>query len=1196
MSAIVRKVAFSLPSLIVAGLVAAYLLFAWLGFEPLTRWLAPKIVADKSAHRLTIERARFDPFRLTVQLGGVKLTEPDDKPLLAFEDLLIDFQLASVFKRAYTFKEVRLSAPDVRIEIDNGGRLNWMRLVDAFAGPPGEKAEGEGGLPRLLIEHAVLHKGRVDFQDQRFGGGIRGAAEPLDLELNDLSTLPQDKGDHVVSVRTSFGAQVRWKGEFGLNPLVAHGDVAVDELQLARIWPYLRRPLQIAPPEGLVKLTFAYRVGHEQGRLAAHVEQMAIDLQAMTLRGQNDSDATLVLDRVALSGGRFDVMQRTGSLDAIEISGGRIALERSADGQLNVQQWLPPAGGAGAATPAPDSTATSDATWRFAVGRVALDGVSCRVLDQTFAAPLAVDVGRVQAGFKADVEILPSGSKVKVDDVAVNVSLLRLGSAAQKSPLLEVDQLTLQGGRVDLAGQSAALGKVALRGARMGLTRDARGELSLQSALRIAKARPAAAPADAPAAAAAPWRYRVDSIEADGVQVALRDESVQPAFALTLQHIEAEARGLSDDAKAALPVRLRLQVKEGGRFEAHGNVVRAAPSADLRVKLDDMSLEPAQPLIAQATNLTLAGGRVSSAGRVRMQGDKVRYDGAFAVRDLLLNEADSDERFLAWKSLGTNRLAVTTQALEIDELRVVGLGAKLLIAKDRSINVSRIIKKRAGTDEAPAAKAAQVASRPAAPPPYRVKIARVRVSEGDVDFADLSLALPFGARIHGLNGEMVGLSNQPGGAAQLEFEGRVDEYGLSRAAGQINLFDPTAFTDIRVIFQNVEMTRLTPYSATFAGRKIASGKLSLDLEYKVKERQLQGENQVVMDELTLGERVDSPGAPNLPLDLALAILQDENGKIDLGLPVSGNLDDPQFSYGGIIWKAIVNVLTKVVTAPFRALGALFGSGDEQTAKVVFDAGEADLLPPEREKLKKLAQAVAKRPRLSVAVNAAFDPGADRDALKAANLRRALAVQMGRELKAGDEAGPVSTRDPQARAAIEALYVKRFGAPALESIQAKYAQANPAPPPADVTGQLVSRVAGLFKTVPPPLSAEESARLKGADLHARLHDRLLEAESISDEQLRALGTSRAEAVNRQLVADGVAADRIQLAAPSARDVSATISLGAMPTAQTPPAAPTAAAAAVRSGMALALKERRAAPEFLEPPRGAGRAQPGHGGTQ
>jgi outer membrane protein OmpA-like peptidoglycan-associated protein len=1198
MLAAVRRIALSLPSLIVAGLVAAYLLFGWFGFEPLARWLAPKFVADQSAHRLTIERARFDPLRLTLRLGGVQLAEPDGKPLLAFNEMLVDFQFASLFRAAYTFKEVRLSEPDVQIRIDGDGRLNWMPLVRAFTGAPrAEPADERGGLPRFLIEHAVLHKGRVSLEDQRVAGGFRTVAEPLDLELNDLSTLPQDKGDHVVSVRTSFGAQVRWKGELGLNPLVAHGDVAIDELQLARIAPLLRGPLQMAPPEGQLGLRFAYRVSQQQGQLTAQVEQFGLDLQKLTLRGAHEREATVVLDKVALSGGRFDWAARSAALDAITIDGGRVALQRLADGLLNVQQWMPAAArdtGA-AATAAPPSATGEDKPWRFAIGRIALDGVACHVLDQTFEAPLAAEVGRVQLAFKADGEFGSGAPKLNVTDFGADMQALRVTSAEQKGALLEIDRVSLHGGKVDLAAHSATLGKVALTGAKTVVTRDARGELSLLAALRPARAAPVArtddaapatpannaAPATpannaAPAApssraAATPWRYRIDTIEADGAQVALRDESVQPAFGLTLHQIQAEARDFSDDASAALPVRLRLQVREGGRLEAQGQVVRATQAADLRVKLDALALQPAQGFVAQAAHLTLAGGRASSAGRVRVQGGKLRYDGGFDVKDLLINESASGERFIAWQSLGTSRLVATTERLDIDELRVVGLGAKLLIDKDRTINVAKIMKARdsepaapARSEPAPSARAtARSTSTPTsapsnAAPAYAVKIARVRVSDGDVDFADLSLALPFGARIHALQGQLVGLSNAPGAAAQLELQGQVDEYGLSRAAGQINLFEPTAFTDIRVTFQNVEMTRLTPYSATFAGRKIASGKLSLDLEYKVKARQLQGDNKVVMDQLTLGERVESPNAADLPLDLAVAILQDENGKIDLGLPVSGSLDDPQFNVAGIVWRALTNVLTRVASAPFRALGALFGGGgDEQSAKVVFDAGAAELLPPERDKVKKLAQAVAKRPRLSLAVHAAFDPNTDGVALKEQSLRRALAAQMRREV-AGDDLGAIAA-DPAARDAIEALYVKRFGAPALQQLQGRHQQANPAPLPADAAGRIAQRLGNLLKPTPPPLSAEETAQLKGADLHLRLLERLRDAETVSVEQLRALGASRAQAISRELIADGVASDRIEVAEPNAADVAATISLGAKPKAERPVGAtPTARA--------------------------------------
>ncbi len=430
----------------------------------------------------------------------------------------------------------------------------------------------------------------------------------------------------------------------------------------------------------------------------------------------------------------------------------------------------------------------------------------------------------------------------------------------------------------------------------------------------------------------------------------------------------------------------------------------------------------------------------------------------------------------------------------------------------------------------------------------------MRFTDGVLDFADLSLVLPFGTRIHGLKGDFNGISSRPGSPAQLELDGLVDEYGLARAVGQVDLFDPTGFMDIKVVFRNVEMTRLTPYTAHFAGRKIDSGKLSLDLEYKIKQRQLAGENQIVMDRLTLGERVESSSAKDLPLDLAIAILQDRDGKIDLGLPVSGSLDDPRFSYGQIIWKAIVNVITKIVTAPFRALGNLLGVSGDRLETVAFDAGEARLLPPEREKLKQLAQALAKRPGLGLAVRGSYHPETDRAAIKEMRLRRAVAEQMGRKLAEGEDPGPVSTAQPKAREALEKLYAARIGADALKGLQARHAQANPGPPPESATGKLISRLSGMMKAKPPPLSEADVTLLKGADLHALLYQQLLDKEPVGDDQLIALGGQRAEAIRKEILDQGVAPERVQVEAPertegAGREVAVKLSLGV---ARKPPA--------------------------------------------
>jgi len=364
--------------------------------------------------------------------------------------------------------------------------------------------------------------------------------------------------------------------------------------------------------------------------------------------------------------------------------------------------------------------------------------------------------------------------------------------------------------------------------------------------------------------------------------------------------------------------------------------------------------------------------------------------------------------------------------------------------------------------------------------------------------------------------------------------------------GQIDLFNPTGFMDIKTVFRNVEMVNLTPYSATFAGRKIASGRLSLDLEYKIKQRQLLGENQIIMNKLTLGERVEAPGAKNLPLDLAIAILQDSDGVIELGLPVSGSLDDPQFSYGRIIWKAIGNILTKIVTAPFRALGALFGGGGEKLEKIAFEAGEHGLTPPEKEKFKQIAQILNKRPGLALSIHGVWAAEIDRPVMKESQLRRAVAEKMGIKLGPDEDAGPISTANPKSRTALEVLYAQRFSEADWLALKTKWTQANPDKNPQSGTGKMMSRLKGLFKKEE-PLSADDLAQLKDADLHGLLYQRLLEKETVTDEALKALAQRRGESAVKGLAAAGAPVDRVtlgeaQAVEASGREVQAKLELG------------------------------------------------------
>lgn len=998
-----------------AGLGVVALLFLWFALPGILQSQAEKFIAEKTGHRLTLAPPEFNPFDLSLRLAGVKLSEADGKPLLAFDTLSIDIAAASLPRRTLVFDAIRLDGLSVTLVELPGGDLNWTPFLKALQSKDDASATA---LPRIDIHRFVLANGKLDFADRRVAPGFSTRVEPLDLSLSDISTRPDDTGQFKLAASTAFGARFALQGELMLNPVRVAGSFHLDDLEIAQLAPYLKNILP-APPAGKAALSASYRVGNGGEKLDIAIDQAMATLSGLRLPLQEAAGPSAVIDRIEVKDGHFELAKQVLTVGAIRIGNGKLELP----GMEN-----PP---------------------RFAA-------------------------------------------------------------------------LALDAARIDLAARAATLGHVALAEGRLRATRNAQGQIDLREALKGFVPPQAAATAEPATSVTPAWRYRIDRLDVTDLGVALRDETVAPAADLALENIRLTATGLDADPTAVLPLRISFDARGGGHFDGEGTIVPAEPAVDLKFKLVDLALKPAQPYLAAKTTLEIADGKFSSQGRLVYNAKGPVYRGNFSVRDLRLTEAGTSDTFLAWKNLGSHELMLTPRQLDLGELRLGGLDAQLIIYKDKSINLARVIKPAAVPPPPTAGTADAVDAADSAP--FHVNIDRLRFYKGELDFADHSLILPFGTRIHGLRGSIGNLSSRPGAPGQLELDGEVDDYGMARAVGQVDLFNPTDFMDLRVVFRNVEMTRLTPYTATFAGRKIDSGKLSLDLQYKIRQRQLQGENQVVMERLTLGERIESPTAKDLPLDLAIAILQDADGRIDLGLPVAGSLDDPEFSYGQIVWKAIANVLTRIVSAPFRALGALLGGG-EKPESIVFEAGAAQPTPPEREKIGRLAAVLAQRPALRVAVRG-IHADTDRVALQHLQLRRAVLARTGQRVSEKGDPGPLSTRQPKIQAALEALYGERFGGDALVALQDGFRRANPGQMEQGVAGKMMSRLSGLLREKK-PLGEDEVAQLKGADFHALLFERLRVGEIVGDERLQSLAQARGESVAAVLQSSGVAADRVQL---------------------------------------------------------------------
>jgi hypothetical protein len=380
-----------------------------------------------------------------------------------------------------------------------------------------------------------------------------------------------------------------------------------------------------------------------------------------------------------------------------------------------------------------------------------------------------------------------------------------------------------------------------------------------------------------------------------------------------------------------------------------------------------------------------------------------------------------------------------------------------------------------------------------------MSIGRVRLDNSSMNFADLSLVLPFATRIHSFNGVVAGLGSDPNGRATVKLDGQVDEFGSVKVDGSMAALQPKVFTDIAVIFRNVPMSTLSPYSATFAGRRIEAGTMNLDLEYRVDHGELQGDNKVVLERMKLGERVESPGAMKLPLDLAIAILTDSDGRINVAVPVRGNVDHPEFSYGHVLWEALITVIKKVATAPFRALGALFGgSGEEKLEAIAFEPGRDVVAPPERQKLKRVGDVLGKRPQLKITVHGGYDAKLDGEALRGLHVRQELARRLDVKLKPGEDPGPVAFDDVKTQRALEAMMRERGADKAVEEATAQYEKSS---------GKKADRANRMLALV--GRGAGDRA------LYEAFYRQLVETAPLAESELTELAKRRGEATVRAL---------------------------------------------------------------------------------
>ena len=708
------------------------------------------------------------------------------------------------------------------------------------------------------------------------------------------------------------------------------------------------------------------------------------------------------------------------------------------------------------------------------------------------------------------VDLQASVSRIAVNDLAVRPK-------DSDIDWVTVPSLLLRGTAVDVSKRQAHADSLSLTGVKLVAWLEPDGSVNLlklvQSPPRTASAAAAGPPVSAAAAkpvpAAAPWKFDLHEFAVQEAKISAEDRSTSPPVKALLEPLSLKVDGVSLDLAKPVTVALDTRINGAGSLKVSGDVTPEPLGANVSLKLDGIGLEAFQPYIAQRTSMTLISGQLSGDAKVRYGAGKPAIQIACNISVAGLHTIDNalHDDFINWDRLDLSGVTFqhTPDRLDIEQVTASKLYARVIIEPDTTLNVKRVLAGPGATLVAPAppggSAVVATAPAPAAPPPGKAArnlvpaapaaapmpmvIKKIVLHAGEADFADLSVQPNFAAGVKSIEGTLLGLSSKESSRAKVDIHGAVDAFSPVTLSGEVNVLSATLYTDLALNFRNMELSTFNPYSGKFAGYNITEGKLTTEMHYKVEGRKLDAQHHITVEKLEFGAKTASKDAVSLPIKLAVALLKDRNGVINLDIPVSGTLDDPKFQLGAVIRQVFFHILEKAVTAPFALLGSLFGAGPD-LQYVDFRPGAAELDPAAADKVRTLVKAMNERPQLKIEVPIAWVGELDRPAMVEAQFSAQV-----REAQSGKPGRKQSTA----------------AAPTLE-------QMDPAAQ-ADLLMQLYAKNVGGEPKFPPAvtnLKAPALAAAKAEFLKQALHEHI----AIADADLTALGQQRAMAVQQALL--------------------------------------------------------------------------------
>ncbi|MCX7082694.1 MAG: DUF748 domain-containing protein [Methylococcales bacterium] len=656
--------------------------------------------------------------------------------------------------------------------------------------------------------------------------------------------------------------------------------------------------------------------------------------------------------------------------------------------------------------------------------------------------------------------------------------------------LINMPVFAMHGIALDLKKQSLLIESVSIDNADIQASLTPEGVLNYQSLLPANTSNPVNAPQKAP------WLIKVNSVVVNNGALNFEDQTLKKPLTIAIKPIAFKLINLSNQADTQMPVQLSLGINQTGLITLNGNATLKPTSANLALDVKNVDLENFQSYVDKFIHLDVIDGGLHINGQLSIAGidvskPDIKFKGNAGIDHLLTRDQTLRKDFIKWSGLTLTNLDIdllpqryTATALLIDKPYV-----RVTIKKDKTTNFSDFIVR---DKSKPSIQKNAVNTKQSLDYPVYFKLDKIQVTEGSSDFSDLSLILPFAAEIKSLDGGASGLSSDKKSIIKLALEGNAYDLSPVNIKGEMSPY--LGDFNIAINFNELPMPLVSPYMVQFAGYKVEKGQMTLGLKYNVSHHDLTASNSILINQFELGDKVDNPNAVVLPLKLAVALLKDSDGKIKIDVPISGSLDDPKFSISALVEDALLNMLSKIVTSPFRALASLIGS-EEDLSTVSFPAGHSYLTKAQQAKLDELALALKARANLTLDIKGAAFIDQDwliirEDALyEQLKRRRAIEINQNADKKIRHEYVELSADDYNRLLAD--MFIEKFPLLADRSL----------------------------------LGSPQMINAKAGDFYETAKQKLFTIIKPEEDRLKQLATARAQVIANYMVQQGIANERL-----------------------------------------------------------------------